>query len=301
MRATRILKALPAFVVLIVAGFRASAQSPPYTLKVGVDLVNVHFTVTDRYGRLIPGLRQEDFSVEEDGKKQDILHFSSDNQLPLTLAILVDESPSVETVFDEEKRTVVKFLNSNLGSADLALLIGFDESVTLMQDFTEDRRRLAAGLRGLKIGVGTALYDAVYLAAHEKLQHEAGRKAIILISDGDDTASKLRFSDALVAVHGSDAVVYSIFNRSADSDSDYDADPGTLRKLSKDTGGEMFALEKNSDFDVILAKIGQSLRSQYSIGYRSTNAAHDGKFRRIRIAANDHSLKVRARRGYFAQ
>ena len=292
-----------ALAVLIATGLLASAQSGQFTLKVGVDLVNVSLTVTDHNGQYIPGLNQSDFTVEEDGRKQDIQYFARENELPLTLAILVDESPSIEPVFKREKRTAIHFLTSNLQPSDLALVIGFDESVTLMQDFTEDSRLLSAAIRDLRIGPGTALYDAIYLAAREKLQHEAGRKAIILISDGEDTASKLQFSEALRAIHGSDAVVYSIFNRfKYDSCDDYfdGGDPGTLKKLSKDTGGAVFFLDENSDFDAIFAEIGRALRSQYSIGYRSANPAHDGKYRRIRIIPNDHRLRVRARKGYFA-
>src|SRR5947208_3430697 len=156
------------------------------TLKVSVDLVNVPFSVTDRHGRLIAGLRAEDFIVEEDGKKQEIQHFARENELPLTIGMLIDTSPSVRPVFEEEKETAVNFLESILRPTDLALVIGFDRSVTLVQDYTERPKLLKAAIDDLQIGGGTSLYDAIYLVCKEKLGHEAGRKTIILISDGED-------------------------------------------------------------------------------------------------------------------
>src|SRR5262245_43894405 len=193
----------------IVAGARPGQQD---TLKVIVDLVNVPFTVTDRHGRFVPGLTAQDFKVEEDGRRQDIRNFARENELPLTLALLVDTSPSVRPVFEEEKTTAAGFLESILRDKDLALVIGFDRSVTLMQDYTDNLRLLRRSIDDLEIGGGTSVYDAVYLASKEKLHDEAGRKAIILISDGEDTTSKLKFNEALVAAHQSNAVIYAISN-----------------------------------------------------------------------------------------
>src|SRR5262245_46460879 len=160
------------------------------TLKVTVDLVNVPFSVIDRHGRFVPGLTAKDFLVEEDGRRQEIRNFARENELPLTLAMLIDTSPSVRPVFDEEKATAKAFLEWILSSKDLAHVIGFDRTITLVQDFTENVRLLKRAIDDLEIGGGTAVYDAVYLATKEKLGDEAGRKAIILISDGEDTTSK---------------------------------------------------------------------------------------------------------------
>src|SRR5437867_12922524 len=164
------------------------------TLKVTVDLVNVQFSVTDRHGRFVPGLTAQDFKVEEDGRRQEIRNFARENELPLTLALLIDTSPSVRPVFDEEKLTAASFLESILREKDLALVIGFDQSVTLLQDYTENLKLLKRAIDELEIGGGTSIYDAVYLASKEKLSEEAGRKAIILISDGEDTTSRLKFN-----------------------------------------------------------------------------------------------------------
>jgi VWFA-related protein len=275
------------------------------TLKVSVDLVNVQFSVTDRRGRFVPGLGVKDFSVEEDGRRQEIQHFARENELPLTIGMLIDTSPSVRPVFDEEKLTATSFLESILRPNDLALVIGFDRSVTLVQDYTESARRLKAAINDLEIGGGTSMYDAIWLACREKLDGEAGRKAIILISDGEDTTSKTKFFEALLAAHQSDAVIYSISNSSGGfffgrGRRGGGGDPGTLRKFSDETGGSMFMVNNQNSFKKIFDQIAQELRSQYSLGYVSTNTAKDGKFREIRIIPRDSSYTVKARKGYYA-
>src|SRR5437870_4418741 len=170
--------------VMVIAGYSLAQSSQSQdTLKVIVDLVNVQFSVTDRHGRFVPGLTAQDFKVEEDGRRQEIRHFARENELPLTLALLIDTSPSVRPVFDEEKMTADSFLEAILRSKDVALVMGFDRSVTLVQDYTDSAKALKRAIDALEIGGGTSVYDAVYLACKEKLKEEAGRKAIILISD----------------------------------------------------------------------------------------------------------------------
>jgi len=282
----------------------ARAAYSQFTLKVGVDLVNVLFTVTDGKGRLIPDLGPRDFTVEEDGRKQDILNFARENELPLTIALLIDTSPSVRSVFNEEKVTAVNFLRNVMRPSDLALVIGFDQSVTLVQDYSEDMNSLERAIDTLELGGGTSVYDAVYLACEEKLAQEAGRKAIILISDGADTTSKVKFAEALRAAHKSNAVIYSISN----SDRGFfgrsrafgDGDPSTLKQFSEETGGGVFFLENVDGFKKIFDQIARELRAQYSLGYISTNTAKDGKYRRIKITPRDSKYKVQARKGYYA-
>ncbi len=302
------MRLMKAWVLTLLAGMVLSALSAfaQDTLKVSVDLVNVQFSVTDRRGRLIPGLKQEDFVLEEDGKRQEILHFGRENELPLTIGMLIDTSPSVRPVFEEEKDTAVAFLESILKPNDLALVMGFDRSVTLVQDFTDRPRLLKTAIDDLQIGGGTSVYDAVYLACKEKLSYEAGRKTIILISDGEDTTSKTKFFEALVAAHQSDTVIYSISNSGRGAffqggrGSFGGGDPGTLRKFSEETGGATFFVDRANSFKKIFDEIAQELRSQYSIGYRSTNPNRDGKFRTIKIVPRDSNYLVRARKGYYA-
>jgi VWFA-related protein len=288
-----------AFLLILISSLHAASEAPQLTIKVGVDLVDVLFTVTDRRGRLVSGLTKADFAVEEDGRKQEILHFSKENELPLTLAMVIDASPSVQPVFNTEKHTATLFLRSILRPIDLALVIGFDRSVTLMEDFTQDSARLDAAIRDLEIGAGTSLYDAVYLAAKDRLSSEAGRKAIILISDGEDTTSKLKSSDALTAAHQSDAVIYSVYI-TPPRRSGRRRGLETLWRLSEETGGGFYSLNDETDFESVFNQIGQELRSQYSLGYRSTNTTRDGKYRRIRILSKNRSLNIRARMGYYA-
>jgi len=291
-----------AILFLLVAVSLLAVAAQQDSLKVNVDLVNVQFTVTDRHGRFVPGLRAEDFAVEEDGKRQELRHFARENELPLTIGMLIDTSPSVRSVFEEEKLTATSFLESILRSTDLALVIGFDRSVTLVQDYTDNSRRLRTAIDQLQIGGGTSLYDAIYLACREKLRREAGRKAVILISDGEDTTSKIKFFDALIAAHQSDAVIYSISNRGGSffRTLGRNGDPGTLRKFSEETGGAMFFVDSNNSFKKIFDQISQELRSQYSLGYVSTNTARDGKYRQIRIIPRNSRYVIKARKGYYA-
>ena len=230
-------------IILTLLVFQPS-MAEQFTIKVGVDLVNVLFTVTDKKGRLVSGLGPEDFTLEEDGEPQEIRYFARENELPLTLALLVDTSPSVNAVFDEEKRTAVSFLDSILREQDLALVIGFDRSVTLIQDFTESSRLLGDAVYSLEIGSGTSVYDAVFLANEDRLQSETGRKAVILISDGEDTTSRVSRTEALIAAHQADAVIYSISNSAPRSRGFFGGGGGrslgdmrTLRTLSEETGG----------------------------------------------------------------
>jgi len=289
---------------MVLSAFPARMESQD-TLKVNVDLVNVQFSVTDRHGRFIPGLKKDDFVLQEDGKRQDILHFARENELPLTIGMLVDTSPSVRPVFEEEKDTAESFLESILKPNDLAFVIGFDRSVTLVQDLTDRPRLLKVAIDDLQIGGGTSVYDAVYLACKEKLAHEAGRKTIILISDGEDTTSKTKFFEALVAAHQSDTVIYAISNSphgffARGAAAGGGGDPGTLRKFSEETGGATFFVDRPGSFQRIFDEIAQELRSQYSLGYISTNSTKDGKFRQIKIVPRDSNYMIRARKGYYA-
>ena len=303
---------------LIIAGLaesgmtqRAQLMAPRQTLKVGVELVNVLFTVTDKKGHLVPGLQQRDFAVEEDGRKQDIQFFSHENQLPLTLGLLIDVSPSVKPTFDQERAAASRFLQQVLRPKDLAMIIEFEKSVTLAQDFTDDTHLLQRAIDELEIGPGigggTSLYDALYLAAKDQLKDESGRKAIILITDGDDTTSKLKLEEAMIAVHNADAVIYSIaiggsrfglgsYPRALGGSGGH----GVMKKLSEETGGSFFDVDDERQFDSAFARIDEELRNQYSIGYVSSNRLNDGKYRRIKIVPRDPAYRIQARKGYYA-
>ena len=296
--------------IIMLTGFALSKpQTADDTLKVTIDLVNVQFSVTDRRGRFVSGLTARDFKVEEDGRRQEIRNFARENELPLTLALLIDTSPSVRPVFDEEKMTAAAFLESILREKDLALVIGFDREVTLLQDYTENLNSLRRAIDQLQIGGGTSIYDAVYLASKEKLTEEAGRKAIILISDGEDTTSKTKFDEALVATHRSNAVIYAISNANSGGLFGYGrrglggfggGSMRTLKKFSDETGGSTFVVSHQDSFKKIFDQIAEELRTQYSLGYISLNTARDGKYRQIKITAREPSYIVKSRKGYYA-
>jgi VWFA-related protein len=276
-------------------------QTPQAPLRVNVDLINVSFSVTDRTGRFVPGLKQEDFAVEEDGRKQDITRFSHENELPLTLGMLIDKSPSVGRVFADEKAMAISFLDSALRSGDLAMVISFDRTVTLEEDFTDNKRALRRAIDGVQIGNGTSIYDAIFLACDEQLKKQGGRKAVILISDGQDTTSKLKGNEALLSAHQSDSVIYSISNRIGGFfNISGTGDPGTLKRFSLETGGTVFFVSGRSDLSEVFAQITDELRNQYTLAYVSSNGERDGKFRKIRIVPKDTTYKVKARQGYYA-
>jgi VWFA-related protein len=286
------------FLAICIIPLAALSQN---TLKVDVSLVNVNFTVRDASGRFVPGLKQEDFTVEEDGRKQEIQRFSVENQLPLTIGMLIDTSPSVSSVFNDEKDTAIRFLDSTLRPDDLAMVINFDREVTLDQDLTNDKRKLRSAIDDLRTGNGTAIYDAIYLACNEVLIKEGGRKAIILISDGQDTASKVRQSEAMVAAAKSEAVIYSISNRIGGFFGIRGSgDPETLKKFSLDTGGTVYFIGGRNDLEHVFEQIAEELRSQYTLAYSPSNTAKDGKFRSIHIIPKDSQYKIKARNGYYA-
>jgi VWFA-related protein len=288
---------LPAFVLCIIA-FTALAQDSQFSISVDSNLVNVMSTVTDRRGRLAANLTKDDFIIEEDGKRQEIVSFSKENELPLTLALLIDTSGSVREVLPAEKETATAFINTIMTSRDLGMVIKFDKTVKVMQGFTEDKRRLGDAIdMSFPTGNGTAIFDAVVLAARDHLKLEAGRKAMILISDGEDTTSSRNERQALFAAQSADTVIYSISNIIDGSQSG--KGPDTLRSLSGDTGGTVFFIRRTSDFKAIFDLITSELRGQYSLAYKSTNTARDGKFRTIKVTAKDSALTVRTRKGYF--
>jgi VWFA-related protein len=301
-----------AIVILLVAAtiYAVLTTSAQDTLRVAVDLVNVQFSVTDRHGRFVSGLTAKDFKVEEDGRRQEIRNFARENELPLTLALLIDTSPSVGPVLEEEKTTATAFLESILREKDLALVIGFDRSVTLVEDYTDNLKLLKRSIDELEIGGGTSVYDAVYLASEEKLKEEAGRKAIILISDGEDTTSKVKFNEALISAHKSNAVIYAISNAMGGFFAPGrlgggivlggGGDTKTLKKFTDETGGTTFVINNEHGFKKIFDQIAEELRSQYSLGYVSLNTARDGKYRQIKISTREPGYTVKARRGYYA-
>jgi VWFA-related protein len=292
------------------------------TLKVRVNVVQLFFNVKDKKGALIPNQTRNDFEILEDGKPQAIKYFTAESNLPLTLGILIDSSGSQMRVLEMEKEVGGGFLNEILRPNDEAFVIAFDVNVDLLQDFTSDVRRLKAALNKAKINTGggggslpglgggpiptsnprgTLLYDAVYLAAHDELSHEVGRKAMILLTDGEDQGSQLRIRDAIEAAQKSDSICYVLLiaDRGFYGGFGYSGD-SEMKKLANETGGRVIEVGNKMDklkdaFD----QIARELRSQYNIGYTPTNAALDSTFRKVEIRSKQ-GYKVQARSGYYA-
>ena len=294
------------------------------TLKVNVDVVQLFFNVKDKRGALIPSPAKSDFNIFEDGKPQTIKYFTAESNLPLTLGILIDSSGSQQRVLGMEKEVGSAFLNEILRPKDEAFVISFDVDVNLLQDFTNSSHLLRAALDQAKINAppsscggvpglgggplpcsstpkGTVLYDAVYLAAHDELAREVGRKAMILLTDGQDEGSKLRIADAIEAAQKADSICYVLLiaDRGFYGFGGYSGS-GQMKKLAEETGGRVIEVGNKLDklkqgFD----QIAQELRTQYNIGYTPTNSKRDGTFRKVEIRA-PQGYKVQARTGYYA-
>jgi VWFA-related protein len=291
------------------------------TFKVDVNLVSLYFAVKDHKGMLVPNLNKEDFQVFEDNKPQTIKYFKAETNQPLTLGILIDTSPSQTRVLPMEQQVGASFLRQVLGKNDLAFVISFDVNVDLLQDLTDSNTLLTDALRHTQIGGGgspvfnpgpvptarggggTHLYDAVYLAGHDILGQQVGRKAMILLTDGEDQGSKLKIADAIEAAHKADTICYVILI----ADRAYYGGVGMgysgdhdMRKMCEETGGRMIDVGNNEKkLRDAFEQIANELRSQYSIGYTSTNPALDGSFRKVQIKTKD-GYKVQARAGYYA-
>jgi VWFA-related protein len=289
--------------LLLLAGLvlaAAAAQDPQTTIKTEVALVNVIFSATDRGNKYVNGLKAEDFMVFEDRQPQKIEYFGplgKGNDIPLTIALLVDTSGSVKNKLQYEKQTAADFLHAVLRkNKDLALLIQFDSDVNLVQDFTQNADDLIAGLDTLRAGNSTALYDAVFLAVDEKLRHETGRKVVVVITDGDDTSSKVKKEVAIEAAQKSDVIIYGIGVRG-----DMGANFGVLKRFADETGGAFFSPRARvAEMEAAFRAINEELQGQYSLAYTSTNKRRDGAFRAIEIRPKPAGLRVRARRGYYA-
>ena len=286
--------------------------APPGQIRVQVNLVNLFATVRDKHKAIVTGLKMDDFQVFEDGQPQEITNFSVESNLPITLGLLIDTSGSETFMLYAEKEAASRFLGRVMRKGDLAMVVSFDLDVDLLADFTDDRSRLDRAINRAQINApgssaiiaqgplptsgsgGTNFYDAVYLAAHDKLADDAGRKAIVVLSDCEDTGSRLRLPDSIEAAQRTDSVVH-ILLVAADG-----GDQGVARKLTEETGGRMIVVRNEKNLEQAFDQLSEELRSQYTIGYVPTNKAHDGAYRKIKVEMKNKDYSVLARRGYYA-
>ena len=271
-------------------------------IKVDVARVPLLFTVTDKKNRFITDLDREDFEVFDNGKRQEIREFVRESDLPLRIGVVLDTSNSIRGRFKFEQEAAIEFLRGVLAEdADRAFLVSFDTQAELIVDYTNDIDRLAAGVRSLRAGGGTALYDAIYYACRDKLPEdqpkEQFRRALVVIGDGEDNHSTVTREDSLEMAHKAETVVYTIStNRSGKAE----IGDRTLRRFAQETGGISFHPFQARDLEQSFANIANELRHQYFILYSPSGFENDGSFHKVRVKPQVKNAMVRVRRGYYA-
>jgi Ca-activated chloride channel family protein len=273
------------------------------TIKKRVDEVNVLFIATDKRGKFVRNLNQKDFAILDDHKPpQSIVNFRRETDLPIELGLLIDTSGSVRGRFDFEQAAAAGFLQNTIRpNFDKAFVVGFNGHSQVMQDFTDNASLLSAAVHRLQDGGGTALYDAIYRACHEKLikDHEdrPSRRAIVVVSDGEDNQSEFSEAQAIEMAQRAEVIIYAI---STDDSGLILRGDKVLQRISDATGGRAFFPFKMKDIKNSFAAIEDELRSQYIISYHPADFEADGRYRPIEITAFKKDLQVRARRGYYA-
>lgn len=349
----------------------AGQAAPPATFSADVKVVNIFATVRDKKGAIVKNLTQKDFAVDEDGRPQAIKYFSQESNLPLSLGLLVDTSGSVRRVLNDERDASYKFFDQILREdRDLAFVIHFDHEVELLQDLTPSRQKLEKALDDLQVDQrdqqqqqqqgggypngggypgggypsgggryprrsygGTKLYDAILLASDDLMTKQKGRKALILLTDGQDNGSKTTLTGSIAAAQRADTLIYSILFTSSEPNNYGPLGPGmgrrrgmgypgggypgggypggggggynrtdgkkVLQQISAETGGRFFEVSHHLPIDKVFAQIEEDLRNQYSIGYTSDNKEQSGPYRHIHVTAKPKNLTVTAREGYY--
>jgi VWFA-related protein len=300
-------------VTMAVPALPQDPQSQGPVIRSQVNLVNLFATVRDKNKRIVTDLKKEDFKLQEDGQDQQIAFFSKEVTMPITLALLLDTSGSEQFMLAAIQDMGGRFMDRVLRKGDEALVMSFDTDVDLLSDFTDDRGQLDRAVRKTRINApmsggmspgpvptshitGTAFYDAVYLACNEKLSTEAGRKAIVVVTDAQDEGSKVRIEEAIEAAQRTDTVIHILLV----ADPHFGGNAGAAKKMTDETGGRMIVANSEKHLAEAFDQISEELRSQYTLGYYPSNAAHDGKFRKIKVDMSNHDLRVLARKGYYA-
>lgn len=287
-----------------------AGQAPPageagsYTIRTTVNEVNLIFTVSDKHGHFIRDLNQSDFALLDDQKAPaQVFSFAQETNLPLRVGLLVDASTSIRQRFEFEQQAAIEFLMQILRPrSDKAFVMGFDATPELKQDWTNNEDLLQTGINKLSPGGGTALFDAVYTACHDKLLdttrgQEPVRKAIILLSDGEDNQSRAYLDDAIKMCQRAETIIYAISTNTSPSRG---AGDQVLKRLSEATGGVPFYPIRIEDISEGFRNIQDELRSQYALAYKPADFKSDGAFRTIYLVCLDRKYSVRFRKGYFA-
>ncbi len=272
-------------------------------IRIDVTRVNLLFAVSDKRGRFITDLTRDDFEVIEGKNKQSIIEFTAESELPLRLAIVIDTSSSIRDRFRFQQEAALEFLRSTIRlGKDKAIVVGFGELPSLAADLTDDMQKLERAVRDLRPGGGTSLYDAVAFASRDKLSQDQPRhkfrRAIILLSDGEDNSSRYTRDQALEMAHKADVVVYSISTNISRTESDGDQ---LLKYYAQETGGLAFFPFKVEDLAQSFENIANEMRHQYSILYSPNPLRADGLYHEVDVKVkNKKDMIVRARKGYYA-
>jgi VWFA-related protein len=292
-----------------------------HTLKAQTNLVDVFVTARGKHNAIISDLTKDDFKVYEDGQEQKVAYFDKETNLPLTLGILIDTSGSMQNILDAEQDTASRFVRDIMRKKDEAMVIGFDFDINLLADFTEDPSVLERAIHSARINAvaagvgitpgtvpagqngGTDLYDAVYLACHDQLSTQTGRKAIILLTDAEDTGSKLSLDDAIEAAQQTNTVIHVL--RLSDEPFYFGMGIGytgasVARRMAEETGGREIEVRSEKSLDKAFDEITEELRSQYVLGYYPTDTKRDGTFRKIKVETERADAHLLARKGYYA-
>ncbi len=301
MKASFVAAALVAGLAVVVA-----AQQPSF--RAGIELVSLNVTVTDPTSRYVTDLQQQDFSVFEDGVKQDVTYFTHGN-LPIALALLLDTSASMEAKLQTAQEAAIGFAKK-LRPQDLAEVVDFDSRVVVLQNFTNNASELETAIHKTSAGGSTSLYNAVYIALKDlkkvvaKSPDEIRRQAIIVLSDGEDTSSLLPFEEVLDLAKRSETAIYSIGLRAGEGPATttrgFKEAEFVLRQFSQETGGRAFFPNQIADLNNVYGQIADELSSQYIVGYTSRNPKRDGAWRRVIVRVNRPNVAARTKLGYFA-
>jgi VWFA-related protein len=307
-------------IVLILAGGMASAQQPTPTptpaageppgngngniptVRVRSDEVNVVFTVVDKDGNFVRNLKQDQFRIVDNNRPpRQVMNFAAQTNLPLQVGLLIDASNSIRDRFQFEKDSASEFLYGIIRpKSDRAFVMAFDEKWDVTQDFTNDLDKLRNGVKAIRAGGGTALWDAIYFACRDKLMKEpattAVRRAIVVVSDGEDNQSHVYRDEAIDMAQRAEVIVYAISTTLVET---HTKGNDNLKALAEATGGRVFLSTKLDDVVAAFAGIQEELRSQYSVSYRPDGFIANGQFRPIRILTDSKKYKVRTKKGYY--
>jgi VWFA-related protein len=284
-------------------------------LQVATTVVNVFATARDHHNAIVTDLTKDDFKVYEDGVEQKIAYFSKEVNMPITLGLLMDTSYSMHNILNAEKDAASRFVREVMRKRDEAMVINFDTDVNMLADFTEDPEMLDRAIHRAEINVdasgiggtggtvrsrggGTDLYDAIYLACHDELGSEAGRKGVVILTDAEDTGSKTSIEEAIESAQRADAVVHVILITDYGETEGYG--PGVASKMTSETGGRVISVRNEKGLEKAFDEISEELRSQYVLGYYPANTKRDGSFRKIKVDVVRPDVKILARKGYYA-